>query len=108
MGISRDDLEDFFKRGQPTTYASEDWLYHESTPRQWAGLVLDGEVSIVRGLHGTTRQLAKLTPGELIAESALLEAGAHATSAFTRNGATVWQISKEAVAAFREEKPDQF
>jgi aspartate ammonia-lyase len=89
-------------------YAAEDWLFHESTPRQWAGMVIDGEVTIVRGLHGSTRHLAVLTPGALIAEGAFLEEEAHATGAFTRNGATVWQISQAALAAFREEKPDQF
>jgi aspartate ammonia-lyase len=49
-----------------------------------------------------------LTPGALIAEGAFLEEEAHATGAFTRNGATVWQISQAALADFREEKPDQF
>ncbi len=108
MGVARSDLEDFFKRGEQVVYAAEDWLFHESTPRQWAGMVIEGEVTIVRGLHGSTRHLAVLTPGALIAEGAFLEDEAHATGAFTRNGAAVWQISKAALAAFREEKPDQF
>ncbi|BBO69474.1 hypothetical protein DSCA_34040 [Desulfosarcina alkanivorans] len=108
MGVARTDLEDFFKRGEQVIYAAEDWLFHESTPRQWAGLVVDGDVTIVRGLHGSTRHLAVLTPGALISEGAFLEDEAHATGAFTRNGATVWQISQAALAAFREEKPDQF
>jgi hypothetical protein len=70
MGVARSDLEDFFRRGEQVAYAAEDWLFHESTPRQWAGMVIDGEVTIVRGLHGSTRHLAVLTPGALIAESA--------------------------------------
>ncbi len=89
-------------------YAAEEWLFHESTPRQWAGLVVDGEVTIVRGLHGSTRHIAVLTPGALIAESAFLEEEAHGTGAFTRSGATVWQISQAALAVFRDEKPDLF
>jgi aspartate ammonia-lyase len=108
MGVAQADLKDFFKRGEQVTYAAEDWLFHESTPRQWAGLVIDGEVTIVRGLHGSTRHLAVLAPGALIGESAFLEEGSHGTGAFTRSGATVWQISKGALAAFREEKPDLF
>jgi aspartate ammonia-lyase len=108
MGVARSDLEDFFKRGEQVVYAAEDWLFHESTPRQWAGMVVDGEVTIVRGLHGSTRHLAVLTPGALIAEGAFLDEEAHGTGAFTRNGATVWQISQAALASFREEKPDQF
>ena len=108
MGVAQADLKDFFKRGEQVTYAAEDWLFHESTPRQWAGLVIDGEVTIVRGLHGTTRHLAELTTGALIGESAFLEEGSHGTGAFTRAGATVWQISQGALAAFRKEKPDLF
>ena len=108
MGVAQADLKGFFERGEQKTYAAEEWLFHESTPRQWAGLVIDGEVTIVRGLHGSTRHLAVLTPGALIAESAFLEEEAHGTGAFTRSGATVWQISQTALAAFREEKPDLF
>jgi len=108
IGVAPADLKDFFKRGKQVTYAAEEWLFHESTPRQWAGMVIDGEVTIVRGLHGSTRHLAVLTYGALIAESAFLEEEAHGTGAFTRNGTTVWQISQSAIAAFRDEKPDLF
>jgi aspartate ammonia-lyase len=108
MGVERADLKDFFERGDQVAYAAEAWLFHESTPRQWAGLVVEGEVTIVRGLHGSTRHLAVLTPGALIAESAFLEEEAHGTGAFTRNGATVWQISQTALASYREERPDVF
>lgn len=108
MGLTPADLEDFFSRGEQVAYAPEEWLFHESTPRQWAGMVIEGEVKIVRGLHGSTRHLALLTPGALIAEGAFLEERPHATGAFTRLGAKVWQISAERLAAFREEKPDVF
>ncbi|MCP4690895.1 MAG: cyclic nucleotide-binding domain-containing protein [Desulfobacterales bacterium] len=108
MGVDRGELEDFFNRGELVVYAAEEWLFHESTPRQWAGLVTDGEVTIVRGLHGATRHLAVLAPGALIAESAFLDERSHATGAFTRLGAEVWQISKEALDAFRVEKPHVF
>jgi aspartate ammonia-lyase len=108
MGVDLKDLEDFFDRGEQVTYAPEQWLFHESTPRQWAGLVTDGEVTIVRGLHGSSKHLAVLTPGVLIAEGAFLEERPHATGAFTRKGATIWQISMKKLAAFRAEKPDLF
>ena len=60
MGVDPKDLEDFFDRGEQVTYAPEQWLFHESTPRQWAGLVIEGEVTIVRGLHGSSQHLAVL------------------------------------------------
>ena len=108
MGVNLDDLMEFLKRGEEKTYAAEEWLFHESTPRLWAGIVFDGDVTIIRGVHGSTGQIAVLTPGATISESALMEEEAHATGAFTRTGARVWQISLSAIATYRAEKPEQF
>ena len=108
MGMAKADLQDFFSRGEQKSYAAEDWLFHESTPRQWGGLVLEGEVEIVRGLHGATKHLVVLEPGALISEGAFLDDQPHANGGFTRHGATVWQMSREKIEAYREEKPDLF
>jgi aspartate ammonia-lyase len=102
------DLKDFFGRGEQVTYEAEAWLFHESTPRLWAGVVIDGDVTIVRGVAGASRQLAVLTRGAPIAESAFLEEDAHTTGAFTRNGARVWQISLDALAEYRQQNPENF
>ncbi len=85
----------FFSRGEQKTYDAEEWLFHESTPRQWAGLVVEGEVEIVRGLHGATKHLVVLAPGAMISEGAFLDDQAHANGAFTRQGTTVWQMSRD-------------
>jgi aspartate ammonia-lyase len=108
IDVDPTDLKDFFAQGEQLTYEAEEWLFHESTPRKWAGLVLDGEVEIVRGLHGSTKHLAVLAPGALISESAFLDEVPHGTGAFTRLGATIWQISRNGIEAFREKKPDVF
>jgi aspartate ammonia-lyase len=108
IGVDQSDLQDFFAQGEQLTYEAEEWLFHESTPRKWAGLVLDGEVEIVRGLHGSTKHLAVLTPGALISESAFLDEVPHGTGAFTRLGATIWQISRNGIEVFREKKPKVF
>ncbi len=108
MEVSESDLQDFFSRGEQKTYAAGEWLFHESSPRQWAGLVAEGEVEIVRGLHGSSKHLGALAPGALISEGAFLDDQAHANGAFTRQGATVWQMSREQIEAFREDKPDLF
>jgi len=108
IGIDQSDLQDFFAQGEQLTYEAEEWLFHESSPRRWGGIILDGEVDIVRGLHGSTKHLVALAPGALISEGAFLEDQAHANGAFTRQGATVWQMSREQIEAFREEKPQLF
>jgi aspartate ammonia-lyase len=108
IGIDTEDLKAFFKRGATVDYKPGEWAFHESTPRLWAGIVLDGEVEIVSGLHGSTKRVAVLRTGALIAESALLDDLPHSTSAAIRHGAVIWQISRSQVDEFREQKPEVF
>ena len=42
MGIEKAELKKFFDHGEQRNYGAGDWLFHESTPRQWGGLVLTG------------------------------------------------------------------
>ncbi|MDA8141324.1 MAG: aspartate ammonia-lyase [Desulfobacteraceae bacterium] len=105
IGVSAEDLSSFFQKGATQEYEPGDWIFHESTPRQWAGIVLEGEVEIVRGLHGAATRMVVLQPGALIAESALLDDLPHSTSAVTRQGAVLWQIGRKELAAFRKKKP---
>ena len=108
MGVDPAELKTFFDHGEQRTYEAEEWLFHESTPRRWGGIILDGEVEIVRGLHGSTRHYAVLGAGEMISEDAFLGDLPHSSGAMTRLGATVWQITTEQIEAFRTEKPELF
>ena len=108
MGIDKAELKKFFDHGEQRTYAAEEWLFHESTPRRWGGIILDGEVEIVRGLHGSTRHYAVLGAGQMISEDAFLGDVPHSSGAFTRLGATVWLITTDRIDAFRTEKPELF
>ncbi len=107
-GISVEDLSVFFAKGEQHSYKPTEWLFHESTPRQWAGIILEGEVELVRGLHGSSRHVGTITAGALISEGAFLEGDSHSNSGFTRNGATIWQISKEIIDQYRDSNPDLF
>ncbi|MFN8473421.1 MAG: aspartate ammonia-lyase [Anaerolineae bacterium] len=104
-GITTEDLESVFARSERVTYAPGEWLFHESTPRTWAGIVAEGEVEIVRGLHGASTLLAVLGEGAIISEGALLDDAPHSTSAFTRTGAVVWQAPKAAWEEMRASNP---
>ena len=108
IGVEQAELKKFFDHGEQRTYDAEEWLFHESTPRRWGGIILDGEVEIVRGLHGSTRHYAVLGAGEMISEDAFLGDLPHSSGAMTRLGATVWQITTEQIEAFRTEKPELF
>ena len=107
-GINVDDLTAFLAEGAVQHYGSNEWLFQESTPRLWAGIILEGEVKIVRGLHGSSRHIATMLEGSLISEGLLLDDDAHANGAYSRNGATVWQISKEKLVTYRQQHPDIF
>lgn len=108
MGIREEELNSFFQEGEKREYTPNEWLFQESTPRQWAGIILKGEVSLVRGVHGSSRYLATMIEGSLISEGTFLEDDAHSNGAYTKNGATIWQISREKIAAYREAKPELF
>ncbi len=108
MGVDKAELKKFFDHGVQQTYGAGEWLFHESTPRRWGGIILDGEVEIVRGVHGSTKHYATLGPGEMISEDAFLDDVPHTSGALTRQGATVWQISTDRIDAFRAEKPELF
>jgi aspartate ammonia-lyase len=107
-GVKPADLENVVRRGAPTTYKPGDYLFHESTPRQWLGIVLEGEVDLVRGQHGQTVSVGLAQPGALLSEGVMLDDYPHGTSAVTRQGAQLWQISRSELEAIRAESPEIF
>ncbi|MEY3896397.1 MAG: hypothetical protein RLZZ214_1917, partial [Verrucomicrobiota bacterium] len=63
MAIPADELAALIGEGESYSYPAGAWLFHESMPRLWMGIVEEGEVEIVRGNHGHTTRLATLTRG---------------------------------------------
>ena len=108
MGVATDDLKALAELGRPVVYPPGDYLFHESAPRLWLGVVMEGEVRILRGAQARKTPLATLASGALIGEGAMLDESAHATSAVTPRGATVWQIPRDALERLRQDNPDVF
>ncbi|QDT55926.1 Aspartate ammonia-lyase [Caulifigura coniformis] len=107
MGVAAADLASLIEKGKQVTFEGAACLFHESTPREWLGFVLSGNVEIVRGLHGTQTHLATLTEGALVGEGLLLDDGAHSTSAYARGaGTTVIQIPRAVMNELKAGKPD--
>src|SRR5262245_23405427 len=94
IGIKAEELAAVLQRGSAVTYNGGDYLFHESTPRQWLGLVTEGEVDLVRGQHGNSVLIGVAQPGAVLSEGVMLDDTPHGTSAVTRQGATVWQIPR--------------
>jgi len=107
-GIARKDLETILSQGVRKTYAPGTWLFHESTPRLWFGVVEEGDVELVRGLHGSQVHLASLGVGAMIGEAALLDDAPHAVGALTSKTATVVQVSREVWEKLRQDNPEVF
>lgn len=107
-GIAQKDLAAILSQGARKTYAPGAWLFHESTPRLWFGVVEEGEVELVRGLHGSQVHLASLGVGAMIGEAALLDDSPHAVGALTAKGATVVQVSRDVWEKLRQDDPEVF
>jgi aspartate ammonia-lyase len=106
--LEQKDLEYLAGLAERRTYAPGECLFHESTPRQWFGIVEQGEVELRRGLHGTAIPLAVVREGGVLCEGLLLDDLPHSASAFTRQSATVIQFSGAVVGRVRAERPDLF
>src|SRR3954467_9055155 len=108
IGTSPEDLAAVVQLGSDAAYQAGDYLFHESTPREWLGIVLEGEVEIERGAQARTVTLTTLMPGAVFSEGVMLDASPHASSAVTRQGARIWKISRAALEKVRAEKPEVF
>jgi aspartate ammonia-lyase len=107
VGVPVAELAAIVDRGQSVTYDAGAFLFHESTPRQWFGIVVDGEVEIVRGLHGRQTHVATLTNGALISEGILLDESAHSSSAVVRGrAARILQLPRAILDEVKAAKPD--
>jgi aspartate ammonia-lyase len=108
IGIKTDELAAVLSRGSAVTYQAGDYLFHESTPRQWLGLVIEGEVDLMRGQHGQSVLIGVAQRGAVLAEGVLLDDTPHATSAVTHRGAEIWQIPRADLDGIRHDSPEVF
>jgi len=108
IGIAIDDLVSLLSLGQSRSYQAGDFLFHEATPRLWMGIVEEGEIEIVAGVHGSTTRLAILTRGTAFGEGVLLDDLPHSASAVALGAATVLQIPREAFDDLRAANPEVF
>jgi aspartate ammonia-lyase len=108
MAIAKDEFADIMRHGASHAYPAGAYLFHESMPRLWMGLVEEGEVEIIRGNHGHTTRLATLTRGSAFSEGILLDDLPHSASGVALTGVRVWLIPRAVFETLRVEKPDVF
>jgi aspartate ammonia-lyase len=108
IGIKAEELAAVLQRGTAVSYDGGDYLFHESTPRQWFGLLLEGEIDLVRGQHGKSTTVGVAQPGAFLSEGVMLDDTPHGTSARTNQGAMIWQIPRAEIEKIREDNPEVF
>lgn len=108
MDVSFEELEKFAALGEERDFAKGDYLFHESAPRRWFGIVLNGRINLQRGLAGRHVTLAILTEGAVIGESLFIDDLDHSVSGLALDDVQIWAIPQAKLEAFREEKPEIF
>ena len=83
-------------------------MFHESTPYDWMGIIEEGEVEIVRGLHGDEHLLYTLGKGSMVSEGAILGNTAHFASARTRTGARSGSSAARQWISSRQQNPEAY
>ncbi len=108
MSIPAGDLAALINEGESHTYPTGSYLFHESMPRLWMGIVEEGEVEIVRGSHGHTTRLATLTRGAAFGEGGLLGDLPHSASGVALTEVKVRLIPRAVFERIRAEQPEVF
>ena len=108
MGVSSEELARFAALGRKRVYATGDYLFHQSAPRRFFGIVLRGKINLQRGLAGRNVTIACLTEGAMIGETLFVDELAHSVSGLALEETEIWAVDKEAIDQFRIEKPDIF
>lgn len=104
--MSESDLLFIFSKGERKFYAAGEYLFHEGAPCSWAGIIEDGLVEIELERNGSRNLISVLAKGATLAEAAIMIDTVNSASAFTRSGATVWQVPREIWMATRQSHPD--
>ena len=108
MEVPSAELEKFVALGEKRTWPKGDYLFHESTPRQFFGIVLSGKINLQRGLSGRNVTIACLTDGAVIGESLFIDELSHSVSGLALEDVEIWAIARDRIDAFRAEKPELF
>ena len=108
IGVAHADLAAILAQGAERAYADGERLFSESSPREWLGVVLSGEVLIHRGAQARSTLLAILTDHALLGEGLLLDDRPHTSSAHARGAVRVWQIPRPVLEAVRDGQPAMY
>lgn len=107
-GISAEELQSFVDLGEMRSYVPGDYLFHESAPRKWFGILMEGKVDLLAGLAGRHVSVGCLAEGAIVNESIMIDELAHSVSGVALEETKVWTIDRGFVEQFREAHPQVY
>ena len=106
--IPLEQIESFLALGEKRKFSQGDYLFHESSPREWLGILLQGRVELLRGLAGRKYTISVLTEGAVINESIFVDEQAQSVSGLAGTDVEIWAIDRDKVLSFRDQSPETY
>ena len=103
--LSGNEVEYVVGLGRVLCYLPGAYLFHESQPRRFWGLLLKGRIELQQGPRARPRVVYVMGAGESFGEGSLLDDYPHSTSALVLEGTEVFELSREALAVAASERP---
>ena len=107
-GFDKWSLEYLAGLAERKEYKSGEWLFHESTPREWFGIVERGEVHIVRDTEEQSPDLSILGEGGILSERLFLNDLPHSVGGYCEEEAIVVQFSRRVLERTKTKRPDLY
>ncbi len=86
-------------------YESDQLLFEEGAPRQFAAILVAGAVAVEKHVNGRPVRLVTLGAGEAVGEGLLLDTSAHGTSARTLQPTEAYVLTAERVQEIVKDFP---
>ncbi|HEX2166486.1 MAG TPA: aspartate ammonia-lyase [Longimicrobiales bacterium] len=106
--LSADDLDYLAGHSRTIGYLRDTFIFHESQPRRFWGMLLKGRVSLLKGPRGRPQVLYTMGPGDSFGEGSLLDDYPHSTSALVMESAEILEIPRDAFSHIAGERPDLY
>ena len=98
--LSEEALEELAGFLKEKSYKVGEYLYRQSTPRRAMFIVKSGKVEIVRGTGDKQDQIAMITEGNFVGESAILDSTPHNSSCKAVEDTVAYELTNEALDEF--------
>ena len=104
-GFTDTSLHQLAQQVAPATFAPDEVLFREGSPREMLAILVAGSVAIEKHLNGRPTRLATLGVGEVVGEGILLDDSPHGTSALALEPTEAFVLPRSRVESLLKETP---